>query len=140
MTLVLRLLGAAARHSFTVSVGDNIATDDVGLSPALMWDDGLASEFKKTSLKELFAGKKVALFAVLGAYTRAYTGMCHQAHVPSFVEVSDALRSKGVDEIACISANDLYVMQAWGASFGGGLKFYSDTDGWQLDIIRRAGR
>lgn len=126
--------GAAARRGFAVSVGHHIAVDDVSLSPANTWDDGLASEFKKTTLKELFAGKKVALFAVPGAYT----GVCHQSHVPSFVEVSDALRAKGVDEIACVSVNDPYVMQAWGASFGGGLSFYGDADGSFTSFVGQA--
>ena len=44
--------GAAARRGFAASVGDSIAVDDVSLYPANTWDDGLASEFKKTKNKK----------------------------------------------------------------------------------------
>jgi peroxiredoxin len=62
------------------------------------------------SSAELFGGKKVLLFAVPGAFTPT----CDARHLPGFVEHFDALRAKGVDTIACLSVNDVFVMNAWG--------------------------
>ncbi|MBR9786592.1 MAG: peroxiredoxin [Vibrionaceae bacterium] len=59
---------------------------------------------------ELFANKKVVLFAVPGAFTPT----CSEAHLPGYVVLADQLKAKGVDLIACIATNDAFVMQAWG--------------------------
>ena len=69
---------------------------------------------QQISSKEYFAGKKVALFSVPGAFTPT----CSAKHLPGYVEKADALKAKGVDEIACTAVNDAFVMGAWNKSAG----------------------
>lgn len=57
----------------------------------------------------LFAGKKVVLFAVPGAFTPT----CSNAHLPGYVVLADEFKAKGVDAIYCLSVNDAFVMKAW---------------------------
>lgn len=61
-------------------------------------------------VSELFAGKKVVLFAVPGAFTPT----CSEAHLPGYVVLADEFKAKGVDLIACVAVNDAFVMKAWG--------------------------
>ena len=83
----------------TIQVGDRLP--DVPL--AIATGDGP----KPTTSGEYFAGKRVALFAVPGAFTPT----CSARHLPSYVEKASELKDKGVDEIACISVNDPFVMR-----------------------------
>ncbi|GAB0153740.1 MULTISPECIES: peroxiredoxin [Marinobacterium] len=59
---------------------------------------------------DLFAGKKVVLFAVPGAFTPG----CSMTHLPGFVVKADEIKAKGVDSIICTAVNDVFVMDAWG--------------------------
>ena len=90
----------------TIQVGDRLP--DVPLSIA--GPDGP----EPTTTSDYFAGKRVALFAVPGAFTPT----CSARHLPSYVDKASELKGKGVDEIACVSVNDPFVMAAWGERDG----------------------
>ena len=64
--------------------------------------------------EDYFKGKRVALFAVPGAFTPT----CSAKHLPGFVEKTAELKAKGIDEIACTAVNDAFVMGAWGKASG----------------------
>lgn len=69
---------------------------------------------EKVQSGEYFAGKKVALFSVPGAFTPT----CSAKHLPGYVEKAAELKAKGVDEIACTAVNDAFVMGAWNKASG----------------------
>jgi len=78
------------------------------------------------STGDYFAGRKVVLFAVPGAFTPT----CSAYHLPGFVENREAFRGKGVDAIACMAVNDVWVMHAWGKSAGAdGIDMLADGNG-----------
>src|SRR5678816_4185034 len=80
---------------------------------------------KDVSLGELAKGKKLVLFAVPGAFTPT----CSMKHLPGFVEKAGELRQKGIQEVACVSVNDAFVMGAWGKDQGAGDKVRMIADG-----------
>ena len=86
------------------------------------------------STDSFFGGKKVALFALPGAFTPT----CSAKHVPGFVNSYDALKAKGVDAIACVSVNDAFVMGAWGKDQQAGDKVHMLADG-NGDFTRAVG-
>ena len=75
---------------------------------------------------DIFKGKKVALFAVPGAFT----GTCHKQHVPSIIQNFDALKAKGIDTVAVTAVNDASVMDAWKKATGAEkVEFLADGSG-----------
>ena len=101
----------------TIKVGDKLPNVDL----MMMTDKGPS----KVSTADLFGGKKVALFAVPGAYTPT----CSAKHLPGFVDNMANLNSKGVSDIVCLSVNDPFVMAAWGKDHNAGsIKMVADPD------------
>jgi peroxiredoxin len=80
---------------------------------------------KDLSTDELFKGKRVVLFSVPGAFTPT----CDAKHLPGFVQLADQIRAKGVDTIACMAVNDVFVMNAWGKASGVGDRILMLADG-----------
>ncbi|HEX4387051.1 MAG TPA: peroxiredoxin [Steroidobacteraceae bacterium] len=80
---------------------------------------------KDISTDEIFKGKRVVLFSVPGAFTPT----CDAKHLPGFVELADQIRAKGVDTIACMAVNDVFVMNAWGKAQSVGDKVLMLADG-----------
>ena len=76
---------------------------------------------------DIFKGKKVVLFGVPGAFT----GTCHNVHLPGFLQNSAALKAKGVDTVAVTGVNDVFVMEAWKRTTGadGKIEFLADGNG-----------
>jgi glutaredoxin/glutathione-dependent peroxiredoxin len=101
----------------TIKVGDKVP------SATLMQMKGGTPQPVKTD--DFFAGKKVVLFALPGAFTPT----CSAKHLPGFVTHADEIRQKGVDAIACVSVNDAFVMGAWGEQQHAGDKVAMLADG-----------
>jgi peroxiredoxin len=107
--------------SAEVKVGDTL--------PSVVLKEGQAdyASPKEVNLGDLIKGKKVAIFAVPGAFTPG----CSKSHLPSFISAQDELKAKGVELTICIATNDAYVMEAWGRMSGGsdaGIMFLSDAN------------
>jgi peroxiredoxin len=110
----------------TIKVGDRLPEAEF-LVP------GTDSAEKKTTA-EIFAGRKVVLFAVPGAFTPT----CNALHLPGYLINHDALKAKGVDVIACTAVNDVHVMRAWGKATASEGKILMLSDG-NADFARAIG-
>jgi glutaredoxin/glutathione-dependent peroxiredoxin len=110
----------------TIKVGDRIPSATL----IRMTESGP----QPVSTGDIFNGKKIALFAVPGAFTST----CSAKHLPSFLNNADAMRAKGVAEIICIAVNDPFVLRAWGEQHhaGGKVTMLSDGNG---DFTRALG-
>ncbi|HEY4375057.1 MAG TPA: peroxiredoxin [Burkholderiales bacterium] len=125
----------------TIKVGDRVP-------------EGTLTEFIETATEscalgpnafqvaDLVKGKKIAIFAVPGAFTPT----CSAKHLPGFIQNADAIRAKGVDEIWCVSVNDAFVMGAWGRDqktagkvrmMADGSAAFSQAIGLTLDLTAR---
>ena len=101
----------------TISAGEKMPSGTFGV----MTESGPGS----LSSDELFAGKKVVLVSVPGAFTPT----CSLNHLPGFVDQAEQLAAKGVDTVACMAVNDVFVMDAWGKDRGVGEKVVMLADG-----------
>jgi len=102
----------------TISVGDRL--------PQATLVKVTESGPDQVDTESFFQGRKVALFAVPGAFTPT----CSAKHLPGFVEKREALAAKGIDEIACVSVNDAFVMGAWSKSADAdGITMLADGNG-----------
>ena len=99
-----------------ISVGDKV--------PSVTFRKLTADGLSEVPSSDYFAGKKTAIFAVPGAFTPT----CHLNHLPGFVEQADAIKAKGVDTVACVSVNDIFVLNVWAENTGAGdaIKFLAD--------------
>ncbi|CAL1373079.1 unnamed protein product [Linum trigynum] len=141
-TLPLRLTSRSRRFSATRSTAAAVPSISASISVGDKLPDATLSyldaddEVQTVTISSLTAGKKAILFAVPGAFTPT----CSQKHVPGFVEKAAELKSKGVDTIACVSVNDVFVMKAWKENLGikddAGLLLLSDGNG---DFTRALG-
>lgn len=100
----------------TINVGDRL--------PDAKFMTMTAEGPKALTTADVFGGKKVALFAVPGAFTPT----CHQQHMPGFVARAAELKAKGVDMIACTAVNDVFVMDQWAKATGSDGKITMLTD------------
>ena len=101
----------------SINVGDTLPETTF----AIMTENGP----EQVASKDYFAGKKVALFSVPGAFTPT----CSAKHLPGYIEKEAELKAKGVDEIVCTAVNDPFVMGAWGKSAGADGKVTMLADG-----------
>lgn len=101
----------------TIKVGDKM--------PSVTLRYQTANGIQAVTSDDYFEGKTVAVFGVPGAYTRT----CSSRHLPGYVANADALKAKGIDEIACVAVNDAFVMDAWGREHNAGGKVTMLGDG-----------
>lgn len=118
----------------TISVGDKMPDATF----TVMAEEGP----KERKSSDLFSGRKVVVFAVPGAFTPT----CHNNHLPGFVEHADAIKAKGIDEIAVVAVNDVFVMDAWKSAVNSDDKItfladgsgaFAQAIGMSLDLTER---
>ncbi len=101
----------------TIKVGDRLPQSTFRIMTA----DGPAAK----TTEELFSGRNVVLFAVPGAFTPT----CHRNHLPGFLGKIDDIKAKGIDAVAVVAVNDVFVMNAWAKDSGGEGKIEFLSDG-----------
>jgi peroxiredoxin len=121
-------------NALTISTGEKIPSVEL----KTMTNDGPDN----VTTDDIFTGKKVIIFGLPGAFTPT----CSAKHLPGFVQHADAIKAKGVDTIACISVNDVFVMGAWGKNqnvsgkvmmLADGSADFAKATGLELDLIAR---
>jgi peroxiredoxin len=101
----------------TIAIGDRLPEANF----RVMGPDGI----KTLTTGDVFAGKKVVLFAVPGAFTPT----CHLKHLPGFIQSADEFKTLGVDTVVCVAVNDPFVLGAWEEASGGKGKVVFLSDG-----------
>ncbi|KAI5068454.1 hypothetical protein GOP47_0016799 [Adiantum capillus-veneris] len=118
-----------------IAVGDSLPDGSLSCFDA---NDSL----QQVSIHSLAAGKKIVLFGVPGAFTPT----CSLKHVPGFIDLAPQFKSKGVDELICITVNDPFVVKAWGKTYEGndsvllladGSAKYTHALGLELDLSEK---
>jgi len=109
-----------------IKVGDRVPS----VTFRKLTDEGM----EEVSTDELFKGRRVVVFGVPGAFTPT----CSAQHLPGFIHNAEAIKAKGIDEIACVSVNDAFVMRAWGGAQGADGKVTMLADG-NGDFTRAVG-
>jgi len=114
---------ATARRGFVTSSVNRISVGDK-VPEVTVFEDTPGGA---VDLSKLFAGKRGVLFGVPGAFTPG----CSATHLPGYLEHLEALKAKGIGEVACLSVNDPFVMKAWGDAQGatGKIRMLADTCG-----------
>lgn len=111
----------------TVKVGDKI--------PSVTLLNQIGETVSTVDLAKRTAGRKTVLFGLPGAYT----SICSMAHLPSFIRTAEDFRAKGVDEIFCVSVNDVRIMKHWGDTSGAtdaGITMLAD---WDSELTKALG-
>ena len=110
--------------------------------PSLTLQQKTGDSVSDISTDEIFAGKKIVLFALPGAFTPT----CSAAHLPGYVVRADELKDKGIDSIVCLSVNDAHVMKAWGEDqnvedrlmmIADGSGLFAEAVGLEVDLSAR---
>jgi peroxiredoxin len=110
----------------TISVGDRAPEADLFIAGE--------SGPEKVPSADLFGGRRVVLVGMPGAFTPT----CHRNHLPGFLDNSDAIRERGVDEIVILTTNDTHVLRAWAEATGGKDKVSFVSDG-NAEFIQKTG-
>jgi peroxiredoxin len=109
----------------TIKIGDTIPN----MTLFVLGEDGGP---QAVTTKELFKGKTIAIFGVIGAFTST----CSDSHLPGFIKNADTLRERGLDDIICLSVNDAFVMAAWGVDQNVENKVRMISDGSATFVIQ----
>ena len=115
------------REAMTIKEGDVLPSETL----RVLGDDGNPAGLRTD---DYFAGKRVVMFGVPGAFTRT----CSSRHLPGFVQYAEVIKGRGVDEIICLAVNDAAVMNAWGEAHGVQGKITMLSDG-NADLTRAMG-
>ena len=111
----------------TVAVGDSI--------PSINLIHQTGDDVHQVNIAERIAGKRAVIFGLPGAYT----ALCSAAHLPSFIRTADAFRAKGIEEIICVSVNDVRVMHHWGESSGANAAGILMLADWDSELTKALG-